>query len=97
MSFKRFLICSSGHPPVQRSETIYEILKEGSMGIIQVMKCGPVVQEKMLFHDISYLELSQPLCPVDWNHLCIFKECIMRNIPVKPYCIWTNGSGGNAV
>ena len=36
MSFKRFLICSSGHPPVQWSETIYAILKEGSMGIIQV-------------------------------------------------------------
>ena len=24
----------------------------------------------MLFKDISYLELWQPLCSVDWNHLC---------------------------
>ena len=33
------------------------------------MKFGPVVQE-MSFKDISYLELWQPLCSVDWNHVC---------------------------
>ena len=33
------------------------------------MKFGPVVQE-MAFKDISYLELLQPLCSVDWHHLC---------------------------
>ena len=33
---------------------------------------GPVVQKEMLFKDISYLELWQPLCSVDWNHLCNF-------------------------
>ena len=32
------------------------------------MKFGPVVQEEMLFKGISYLELWQPLCSVDWNH-----------------------------
>ena len=32
MSFKRFLIKSSGDPPVQWSGTIYESLKEGIMG-----------------------------------------------------------------
>ena len=26
----------------------------------------------MLFKDISYLELWQPLCLVKWNHLCNF-------------------------
>ena len=26
----------------------------------------------MLFKDISYLELGQPLCLVDWNHLFNF-------------------------
>ena len=36
MSFKRFLICSSGDPPVQWRGTIYAILKEGIMGIIHV-------------------------------------------------------------
>ena len=36
------------------------------------MKFGPVVQDEMLFKDISYLELSQPLCSIDWNHLCNF-------------------------
>ena len=33
------------------------------------MKFRPVVQE-MPFKDISYLELWQPLCSVDWKHLC---------------------------
>ena len=33
------------------------------------MKFGPVVQEEMSFKDISYLELWQSLCSVDWNHL----------------------------
>ena len=36
MSFKRVLIWSSGDPPVQWSETIYAILKEGIMGNIHV-------------------------------------------------------------
>ena len=36
MSFKRFLIWSSGGPPVQWSGTIYAILKEGIMGNIHV-------------------------------------------------------------
>ena len=36
MSFKRFLIWSSGNPPVQWSRTIYAILKEGVMGNIHV-------------------------------------------------------------
>ena len=35
-SFKRFLILSSGDPPVQWSGTIYAILKEGIMGNINV-------------------------------------------------------------
>ena len=36
MSFKRFLIWTSGGPRVQWSETIYAILKEGIMGNIHV-------------------------------------------------------------
>ena len=36
MSFKRFLIWSSGDPPVQWSGTIYAILKEGIMENIHV-------------------------------------------------------------
>ena len=36
MLFKRFLIWSSGCPPVQWSRTIYAILKEGIMGNIHV-------------------------------------------------------------
>ena len=31
-----------------------------------------VVQEEMLLKDISYPEVWQPLCSVDWNHLCNF-------------------------
>ena len=33
---------------------------------------GTVVHEEILFKDISYLELWQPLCSVEWNHLCNF-------------------------
>ena len=36
MSFKRFLIWSSGDPSVQWSRTIYAILKEGIIGNIHV-------------------------------------------------------------
>ena len=36
MSFKRFLIWSSGGPPAQRSGTIYAILKEGILENIHV-------------------------------------------------------------
>ena len=36
MSFKRFLIWSSGGPPVQWSGTIYAILKGGIIGNIHV-------------------------------------------------------------
>ena len=43
------------------------------MGYIHVnMKFGPVVKEGMWFKDISYLDLWQPLCSVDWYHLCNF-------------------------
>ena len=33
---------------------------------------GPVVQEKMSFKGISYLELWCPFCSVEQNHLCNF-------------------------
>ena len=36
------------------------------------MKFEPVIQQEMSFKDISFLELWQPLCSVDWNHLCNF-------------------------
>ena len=38
MLFKRFLIWSSGSPPVRWSRTIYTILKESIMGNIHVKK-----------------------------------------------------------
>ena len=34
------------------------------------MAFGPVVQKEILFKDISYLELWQPLCSADRHHLC---------------------------
>ena len=54
MSLKRFLIWSSGDPPVQWSDAIYAILKEGIMGNIHVKlyeKVEPVVQEEMTFKE----------------------------------------------
>ena len=35
---------------------------------------GPVVQEEMPFKDISYLELWQPFCSAELNHLCNFRR-----------------------
>ena len=71
------------------------------------MKFGPVVQEEMTFKVFSYLELWQPLCSVDWNHLCNFgrrhyeeqfSEIILnldqwyrRKCCLKVFLIWTSG------
>ena len=73
--FKKFLIWSSSGPPVRWSGTIFVILKKGIMENIHVKlyKLGPVVQE-MSFKDMSYLELWQSLCSVDWNHLCSIRR-----------------------
>ena len=72
------------------------------------MKFGPVVQEEMSFKDVSYLELWQPLCTVDWNHLCNFgrrhheeQSCdVIQNLDqwfrrkgcLKVFLIWSSDS-----
>ena len=48
----------------------------------------------MSFKDITYLELWQPVCLSDRNHLCSLVEGIMRNNYVKLFSIWASGSGG---
>ena len=69
---------------------------------------GPVVQKKMSFKDISYLELWHPLCSADGNHLCNFgrryheeqfSEIILnsdlwfrRKCCLKVFIIWGSGS-----
>ena len=71
------------------------------------MKFGIEVQE-MLFKDISYLELWQPLCSVAWNHLCNIgrshheeQSCkiilnldqrFRRKCHSKLFLIWSSGS-----
>ena len=66
-----------------------------------------MVQE-MTFKGISYLELWQPLCSVDWNHLCNIRRrhheeqfCeIILNVNqwfrgkccLKVFLIWSSGS-----
>ena len=110
MSFKRFLIWGSGGPPVQWSRTFYAIWKKASWGTFMWshMKLWPVVQEEMYFKDISFLELWQPLCSADWNHLCNFRrrhreeqfcEIILnldqwfrRKWRFKVFLIWSSGS-----
>ena len=64
--FTRFLIWSSGISPVWCSRTIYE-----EHSCERYMKLGQVFLE-ISFKDISYLELWQPFCSVDLNHLCNF-------------------------
>ena len=71
------------------------------------MKLGPVVQEEMSFKDVSYLELLQPICSVDWGHLCNFgrrheeqSSKIILNLDqwfrmkcrLKVFFIWSSGS-----
>ena len=46
------------------------------------MKFGPVVQEETSFKDISYLELWQPLCSAEHNHLCN----LGRGYPEEQFC-----------
>ena len=72
------------------------------------MKFGPVVKEEMSFKDNSYLELWQPLCSVEWNHLCNIgrrhhevQSCeiilnldqwFRRKCRLKVFLIWSSGS-----
>ena len=62
----------------------------------------------MLFKDISYLELCQPFCLVEWNHLCNFgrvyyekqfceiilnlDQWLWRICRLKIFLIWSSGS-----
>ena len=71
------------------------------------MKFGPAVKE-MSSKDISYLELCQPLCSVDWNHLCNigrrhheeqsceiilnFDQWFRRKCRLRVFLIWSFGS-----
>ena len=50
------------------------LIKEGIMGKIRVklFEIWTSVTAEKSFKDISYLELWQPFCSVDWNHLCNF-------------------------
>ena len=66
-----------------------------------------MVQE-MSFKGVSYLELWQPICSVDWNHLCNigrrhheeqFCEIILNVNPwfgrkccLKVFLMWSSGS-----
>ena len=72
------------------------------------MKFGPVVLEVMSFKDISYLELWQHLCSVDWIHLCNIgrrhheeRTCVInldldhwfrRKCCLNVFLIWSFGS-----
>ena len=67
---------------------------------------GPVVQEKMVFKDISYLQLWRPFYSGEQNHLCNFGrnhkeqfcEIILnldqgfrRRCCLKIFLIWSSG------
>ena len=43
---------------------------------------GPMVQEEILFKDISYLEFWWPFYSAEWNHLCNFG----RGHHEEPFC-----------
>ena len=66
-----------------------------------------MVQEEKLFKDISYLELWQIFCSVEWNHLCNFgrgdhkeqfceiilnlNQWLRRRHVFKRFLIWSSG------
>ena len=72
------------------------------------MKFGPMALEEMSLKDSSYLEIWQPLCSVDWNHLCNFRrrhyekqscefilnldQWFRRIYRLKVFTIWSSGS-----
>ena len=76
--------------------------------MLSYVKLGPVVQEEMLFKDISYLELWWPFCYAELNHLCNFgrgyqeeqyceiilnlEQCFRRRCVLKILLIWSSGS-----
>ena len=84
--------------------------KRASWGTVMwsYMEFGPVVQKVMLFKDISYLELWQPLCLTDQNDLCncdrryheeqfceiIFNldQWFRRKCRLKMFLIWNSDS-----
>ena len=39
---------------------------------VELFEFRPVVMEEMPFKDIPYLELWQPFCSAEQNHLCNF-------------------------
>ena len=50
------------------------------------MVFGPVVQKEMSFKDFSHLELRQPHCSADQNHLCDYSEfgpVVQEEMPSK--------------
>ena len=66
---KIFLIRRSGGPSVQQSRNHLCNLVEGIKrnDSVKFFEFGQVVQEEMLFKDISYLELRQPFCSAERN------------------------------
>ena len=75
MSFKNIFIWSSAGPFVQQSRTICAIMVEGikknnyvNLFLIWASGSGDVIING------SYLELWQPSCSVEQNHLCSFER-----------------------
>ena len=92
------------------AEPYMQFRKRTSWGIFMwsYMEFGPVDQKAMPFKDISYLELWEPLCSADPNHLCNFcrryheeqfSEIILnldqwfrRICRLEVFLIWISGS-----
>ena len=71
-SLKTFLISSSGGPFVRQSKTICAILLECIMRINSepLFSIWTTGSGGNAVQDISYLELWQPFCSAEQNHLC---------------------------
>ena len=49
--------------------------------MLNYFEFGPEFQEEMSFQDISYLELWQPLCSMEQNHLFNFGKVLQQEMP----------------
>ena len=49
---------------------------------------GHMIREKMIFKDISYLELLSPFCSAERKICTILVEDIIRNKSIKLFCLF---------
>ena len=99
MYFKNISYLELWRPFVQWSGIICVIVVEGIMrnNSMSLFKFGPVVQEEIWFKIFLIWSSGGPRVQWSGTIYASLKECVMVNIHLKVYEIWTSGSGGGFV